>query len=196
MRATWQCSRLSVELMKPRARECCGGRRRNRPPQCRPPKMTANPGRCGVGAAAARAVELAGLGRLDRWDRAPRRGDRAPRFRACFHCSGVSTWRSPSSIRALAFSSSARACATRSICGRTLASSGLAASMQRIESRLLLFQRGVKVDQPQPVLLEYLVHFLLLIAGQVQSAWPDSGLSHHFPAGPGIIMPRPGPWPG
>ena len=39
---------------------------------------------------------------------------------------------------------------------------------QRVQNRFLFFERGVKIDQPQPVLLEHLIHLLLLVGGEVE----------------------------
>ena len=76
--------------------------------------------------------------------------------------------RNPSSIRALAFSSSARACATRSICAKTCDSSGRSASMSGSKIASFFLQCRAQVDQFQAALLEQSIDSLLLIGAQPQ----------------------------
>ena len=84
------------------------------------------------------------------------------------HCSCVNWRRMPSSMRAFAFSSSARAWATRSICARSLFSSGGSADDQGLHDCFFFLQRGELIDQLEPVGVENVVHLFLLIVGQAE----------------------------
>jgi hypothetical protein len=87
------------------------------------------------------------------------------------HCSVVRINRMPNSILALAFSNSARAWAMRSIWARILGASGWSACLhQRFEHGFFLIECGAEIDQLQAALLKDVIHLLLLIGRQRQSA--------------------------